>query len=105
MTEEIMAVKAILELAHELYSEEQRHQFYKDYQAALNAQQARLDEVAEHSRTDQRTWKFWQRAPADWTAERKKRLNAYYQAEQVVRKYEKGHPLLARIYAFKWHSV
>lgn len=103
MSEEATAAMTNLELSRELYTEDQRNQFYTDYQAARCAAKEAYDEY--FGLDDPRGWKFWQRPTADWKAKQEKLLESYRQAHMAVKTMEQEHPLLVQVYMHKSRPI
>lgn len=103
MSEEATAVMVNLELCRELYSGEQRNQFYADYTAARCAVDAAFKELYDLGEPIGR--RFWQRPPPAWKEKRDHLLKANRKARKVVEKMERQHPLLVRVYMHKFFPV
>ena len=99
------AALANLELSRELYTEEQRTQFYTDLQAAINAEHTAYQALCDHSGTYPVGWKFWQKAPAEWKSKHDGLRNGYADACVAASGMQEAHPLLARVFSQKWQPL
>lgn len=103
MSEEATAAMANLELCRELYSENQRNQFYTDFRAARCAAEAALKQLYDLAEPEGR--RFWQRPPAVWKEKRELLMAAHREARKVVYTMEQQHPLLVRVYMHKFFPI
>jgi len=92
-----------LELSRELYTEDQRRQFYADYQAARYAAAASNDACIKHANL--RGWKLWKGPTADWKEKNEQLLKSYRQAHITVKTMEQEHPLLVQVYMHKRNPI
>lgn len=90
-----------LELSRELYSDDQRKQFYSEFQAALNAERSAYRAFNRHLRTNPAKWKFWKRAPLEWKQTEKRLADEYIQACLTLNKLKKSYPLLVDVFYYK----
>jgi len=105
MSDEATEALANLELSRELYSEAQRNQFYIDYQQSLENERLAEQNYDNHWKTNPTGWKFWKRAPASWDEELRRLMKFYRDANHAKQKVEAAHPLLVKIYWFKYQPV
>ena len=103
MSEVATAAMTNLELSRELYTEDQRRQFYADYQAARNAEAASNDAFIKHANL--RGWKLWKGPTADWKETNEQLVKSYRQARITVKAMEQGHPLLVKVYMHKGYPI
>jgi len=105
MSDKATEAMANLELVRELYTEAQRNQFYIDYHQALENQQEADRKWSSHWRTDPVGWKFWKRRPASWEQESLSLSKLWQDATHVMKQLEMNHPLLVKIYWFKYQPL
>jgi hypothetical protein len=101
MSEEATAAMANLELCRELYTEDQRRQFYSDYHGARYAEAASNDAYIEHA--NRRGWKLW--PSAGWREKNQQLVTSCRQARMTVKAMEQGHPLLVKVYLHKAYPI
>ncbi|WP_432780655.1 hypothetical protein QZH44_29800 (plasmid) [Pseudomonas corrugata] len=89
---------ANLELSRELYSDNQRKQFYADFQAALNAEKTSFRALKAHWRNGPAWWEFWKRAPSEWKQAERRLVDGYSQACKTLRDLKESYPLLVDVF-------
>lgn len=99
------AALANLELVRELYTVDQRNEFFKDYPAALNIRRDTQNALITHLRADPVGWKFWKKRPAEYVERKLELANDHLNACELVAKLRKSHPLLVKIYSYKSEPV
>lgn len=105
MSEEAAEALANLELGRELYTDSQRTQFYTEFELALENVGLAERNSSIHWETNPIGWKFWQTPPVAWTEESHSLLKLYRDAVRSKENLEKAHPLLVKIYWFKYQPV
>lgn len=101
MSESSNSAMVNLELSRELYSDDQRKQFYAEFQAALNAEKTSFRTLEAHWRNNPARWKFWKRPPSDWRLAEKRLKDGYIQACTTLRDLKESYPLLVDVFYYK----
>ncbi|MEG0869474.1 MAG: hypothetical protein RSG77_20855 [Hafnia sp.] len=90
-----------LELSRELYTDDQRKQFFAEFQAAIDARLAAFKAIKAHRRNKPDKWKIWKRSPAEWRQASAKLKQAYSQECWTLIHLKNSHPLLVKIFSYK----